>query len=1063
MVADDERRRGHRPLGRSARRCGLARPWVEQLEQEEWQRCDELAGLPAVPETQRAIAQDLQAISKAFQADAYADSLNALDALIASEEATPHLVSRLGVVRTRVLVREFSDREVARVAANAAATRVAGTDWEVLGKVGVAELHLANWDVGAAAETMPAAIVGKALPTDLLVLLGRIRERQEQWAAANECYDEALTADPRAVEPLLLREIPARLLVRAADRSEDVANRVALLREAVEIGVEGDGDFPDKDVRVALADSLVELSSLGDDEAEGELVAEAAAQYLAAGQRYYWLGYQPAAVELLGKACDLAPGDAVAHWTFAEALRLHAYRPDGVCDRPTLERAEVAIEAGNAIRNPGEGESWVYVTQAKILEDLEIRTEDALLLLEQSVVSDPDYLPGYAFVAAALRRRGFIRAAVEAVEQGLPAGDVAHSLAVETRLDLYLDLEEYDQALSRIDEWSLTQPGPDLVLQEARVRMRRRQFDEVLALLEDAEDSDGVRWLHADAIYAADQPDAAKEDFLELWQDTRSGPTYEIAGWAAFRAGILDEAIAHYTALADHAPADRAYRRDLGQMHLVRGDISLGRRLLTEGIDACPYPGELRYMEDFEFPFVRQEVAQAQFADQVRGVLDELVPRVRERISLLLDPERAPEGVDAVTAAARCALHQGRPGNAFELYRSQLGRLAIARTGMALAGRRARDLGDTKYQAGDHESGRKLWSVVEDGMAADPDVEELVSSLVCRRLLADLVHRAPDGSSWLAEAGEHVDAFGNEMFRAADVVAASPDELWALRAGILRMAEHPDASGRLQRALSELAKSLPIARTYRLNADAADTPWAFLDVPALELHLGPAVADAVDFEALHEALWTFQDDLEQDTGVRVPWIYPVTDQRLDEREVTAEVYGRWVGSTQLPANGDGWIAMIVGHLDKVVRGHLYRLVGVDDVQLWLEGWKLSGHDAPAWNPQDPLAGRLQLARLLRMLLRERVSVADRQAILDVLAPGPSDPLDVLRKVRLRMSAEAWASGRRARSASCLPSWRTGSGRAYGHPRSGSCREQTPTVWSVTSERGYGRHLTTPTW
>jgi flagellar biosynthesis component FlhA len=98
-------------------------------------------------------------------------------------------------------------------------------------------------------------------------------------------------------------------------------------------------------------------------------------------------------------------------------------------------------------------------------------------------------------------------------------------------------------------------------------------------------------------------------------------------------------------------------------------------------------------------------------------------------------------------------------------------------------------------------------------------------------------------------------------------------------------------------------------------------------------------------------------------------------------------------------------------LEDRVRAYLFRLVGVDDVPLWLEGWDVGSGDAPAWEPTDPRADRLRLARVLRMLLREHVSVGDRKTIVeavrsrvDVDKRYESATLDTLLDVRMRMKA-----------------------------------------------------------
>jgi flagellar biosynthesis component FlhA len=106
-----------------------------------------------------------------------------------------------------------------------------------------------------------------------------------------------------------------------------------------------------------------------------------------------------------------------------------------------------------------------------------------------------------------------------------------------------------------------------------------------------------------------------------------------------------------------------------------------------------------------------------------------------------------------------------------------------------------------------------------------------------------------------------------------------------------------------------------------------------------------------------------------------------------------------------------WVRHVMGDVEERVRRYLFRLVGVDEVDLWLEGWDSSHPDAPAWEQIDPVADRLRLARVLRLLLREQVSVRDRESIVAALrtsdesdARRGSETLDTLRVVRRAMGA-----------------------------------------------------------
>jgi flagellar biosynthesis component FlhA len=122
--------------------------------------------------------------------------------------------------------------------------------------------------------------------------------------------------------------------------------------------------------------------------------------------------------------------------------------------------------------------------------------------------------------------------------------------------------------------------------------------------------------------------------------------------------------------------------------------------------------------------------------------------------------------------------------------------------------------------------------------------------------------------------------------------------------------------------------------------------------------------------------------------------------------------GTWVehGDTGADEHARSPVEFVLGHVEAVVRANLARLFSIDDVGLWLGGVRSSMADADRLTRSD----RLELLRLLRLLLREQAPIVDRDAIFAVVAdadPGWS-AVDLLPAVR---RAIAWrlASVRRS--------------------------------------------------
>lgn len=1013
----------------------LSAAWVDGLAMHAWADCQKILaaqGFPREIEIENTL-QHMRTVTDALAAETYAAALDPLDSLLNADGPNPHQLDqgaavRLGVLRTRILNHEFSDRDMIRQSAQQAVARARNSEWESMALAGLAETQLAAGDVEAARKTL-AKVSGTDPPrTDILVVSGLLLERDGFWALADQSYDRAVQGDSAAIEAALLRPVPPRLLVRAAASSAvDIQDSVGLLDRALAQGITGEGDYPERDVYVARAEQLLKLA---DDEDNRGLAAEAdehrhgaAASFVEAGRRYSLSQRVPKAVRLFQRACQLAPKVAEFHWNYAEALRLDATHVDGTVDVPELTDARDQLQRGLDLRSPGSTEVWALVTFALIAEGLAESDHDPAVLVERALLKDPSYTVGYGFLAGILRRQGFVQEAFEASSNGRGSTGTPVSGLFDEHLSLLLDRGEYDEALNLIKDQSLRQPdAAELVCYQADVLLRLHRSGEGLTVLSGQEPTDMVRLLRGDCLFAAGAVDESRAEFFSLWNDTRSGPAAHVAGWAAFRAGLVDEAIPLYRDLRGRAAADLNYTRDLGQMLLVKGEVAEGTSLLEEGIAACPYVADLRHLVTSEFDFVRFATAGLRHGAEVGHALEDLGQQIERRCHELLESRRPADGIAASLGSARVAMHAARPLEALAIYEQLVGceEVPEALEGAIRAGQAANEAAAELFTKNDLDAARSYWSTTERTIArmsteADPG---LLQSLVCRRMLADLIDGSQDTvAAWLADvAGDS--GLESAMTDAARTLAYDATHLWALRDGLLALRERADVGAEGRRLAYAAANQLPLNQAYHLDAAAAGpSSSTFLFVNPLELRFGPAVQELCDSAELKEAISELRERIETEMGVRIPWVYAVAARRLPDRQVDVRLYARRIGSTVLSGAPESWIPGVMEELEDRVRGALFRLVSVDDVALWLEGWDLSNRDAPTWEPADPKADRLRLARVLRMLLREGVSVSNREAIagvvrsrVDVDKRDESVTLNTLRQVRKKLGRAALGVG-----------------------------------------------------
>lgn len=1010
--------------------------WVESLALQDWDRASRVVTLKGLAKGAEPIGEEAATVVAALKRNDLASAVPALTRLLDPSApfagfVDPANAVRLGALHARILVREPADRQRALAAATELVMRstdheAESNDAQSLARSVLAEMHLAVDEPAQARIELKSALTRPAPPTDALVVQGILLERESLWSLADEQYDRAVESDQMAISPVLLRPVPPRLLIRAAlQPSVDPERSVALLERALRDGAGSLDDATERGIYLTKGRCLRRWSEqeedAGHDSAAWRRRHDAAQSLFEAGNRYSLAGLRRRALELYQEACALNPGVTLYQWNLAEELRLEAHRPDGTIDKPTMARARSALRAGLPDPPGNPTESWVLITQAMIELESPPPTADSVLLAERALLANPDDPVTLAFLALILRRKGLSHEALEALNQIPSLIQVPDPFVFDSYLDLCVDVENYHRALQLIDDHALLNPGDSDAdaHRRAAVLYHMGDVDGALRQLPDRRQSDHMRILRGACLFTRGDTKESKREFLALWNDTQNAQARDVAGWAAFRAGRTADGIEIYRALVPHASSSSPIPRDLGQMLLVAGDVAEGEQLLHAGINSCTEMATLRNLDVNELHFVLHSTAALDHRDEVAACVARLRAAIGRRLATLHATRLGPDAPAAPLLQARRAFGSGEPLAALDRYLALLGgdpNLPEIESAVIRAADEARRLADREHAAGSEKRALDQWQRAAAGLteAATALDDPIRLGLACRIHLAALLQesasdQAPPGGTWSPPQVQ------SAVADAVDAVASTVDQLWRLHDGLRASTASASAdlpAGEFARTVNRLAASLPIQRIYRLDAQDNQqiTDSAFLFAHPLELRLGSELARLCGSTDLEEGVRRMRERIEEDCGVRVAPITPAAARKLPERQADVRVFGRWVGQTVLSEGPERFVSEIVSVLERCTRAYLFRFIGVEDVQLWLERWEIAGPNDSGPRMSGTVGERLRLARVLRMLLREGVPVKDRAAILDALQVGAlrSDPasstLETLHQVRRRLGS-----------------------------------------------------------
>jgi flagellar biosynthesis component FlhA len=250
------------------------------------------------------------------------------------------------------------------------------------------------------------------------------------------------------------------------------------------------------------------------------------------------------------------------------------------------------------------------------------------------------------------------------------------------------------------------------------------------------------------------------------------------------------------------------------------------------------------------------------------------------------------------------------------------------------------------------------------------------------------------------------DCDGRSLSEAVQHFARNVPSLWQHREGLRAIAARTGLRPTQRETLMSCSQDLPFDRIYSLGRHAVSDQAVFPLVAAVELALGRHHIDLINSDGLRQGIPALREQLAAETGVRIPGIRVYGQEHLPSATVQFLVYEQAVAELGVPAGVHDQAGIILSRFDQVLRENLFRLITVDEVDLWAAGWEVLTPDQPVadppWRPSDAPA-RLRLARLLRMLLREGVTINDRHKILNAFRSAETTsgtgPLETLAAVR----------------------------------------------------------------
>jgi tetratricopeptide (TPR) repeat protein len=1059
-----------------------------------------------------------------------AASLPALETLTESDytrSLPPESLFRAWCMRARAVARGLGDAARARDLASAAITKADSCRPGVPGDVAAAlhtalgECLLDSNDIDGAVTEMERAVRGAPQEPAGCVLRGLIAEAARDYTRADEWYEDAADiGGERAISGELYAPVPPNLLWKYGRRVRKASPALAaqVIRKALQSGIRGSGQYPERKVYVDLARALKRDRELTQDRARREqLGAEAAQAYWEAGRRFAWIGDEDTALSYLAEACGLDPARPLYAFEQAEVLRIRAVHGDGTIDLGRLGKAADGWRRAYALQVPGRDIPWAYTTMALIAHEESgdlyrpRASWPAAALLERGLLCDPGNVRTIAQLAQAHRLLGNRWTALDLTEAARGQAGV-DKLVFDQHLLALLEAGRFTQGLELIDKHGLSADQPWLIVRKVQYLIAQDRPDDALGVLESSKPTDEA--LHDLYLGLCQElrgdEQAARQTYERIYAgaDQARPPGHrDLLARAGYLAGRYQEAEDIYAELVQQDPKDASLRCDFGELLLTRGDetradIREGRDLLLTGIADTESSWALWCLERIELPRLLRHVDGRPHEEEVLRVTAEALASLSSRRQLL-DQARSPAAeIEAragtnsepeprsgmLLALARMDLADGNAEAALERYAAVAAEVPEAAYGIEAAGdlvrRRADELTKRGELAEALATGQRLLSLL--GRAPDPPADVTDAAQLQAALTALELGQIEEFEVHAVQAfALDRSATAPRLTATLDGVFERPGQYWELVDAARRMMERaagtgpPGAAG-MTSAAGRMLTALDPAALLHSRRDDIDAASVFLLATPLGIRLGGGLLgqDQQTRVMLRGLVDRMRRLVEADTGVPIPGIglQPLPAE-AEPGAYTIELYetghasgivppagvfvlngaadpepghpepghgasqasheaspriepltgkpGRWLEAPAASSlePGRGWTAgqFVVRHLEAVIRTHLPRLFAIDDVGLWLSSVSASsavGADVDRLSRAD----RLEILRLLRLLLREQVPIADAGTIFHVVHAAEPEwsALDLLPAVRAALKSRLAPADVRAAPPVWLP-------------------------------------------
>jgi tetratricopeptide (TPR) repeat protein len=500
----------------------------------------------------------------------------------------------------------------------------------------------------------------------------------------------------------------------------------------------------------------------------------------------------------------------------------------------------------------------------------------------------------------------------------------------------------------------------------------------------------------------------------------------------------------------------------------AQDDLDRGRRLLLDGVAATNSVCALRFLERIELPRLLGKVAGAEHEAQVIGAVEEIASSLRDRRRRLEEPPDAVEELEAVAATEQDPVaRQGATLGLARLDMADNAERALERYatlaadglpeavyGLKAAGWWLRRAADELARSEDPSAAlatyQRLLALLERD--SGPPVELTASTHLRAALSALELGQEAEFAAQTVQAfpADLPDSARSALREALSDLFVRPQQYWEVTDAARGLRDRDPADHATVAAAEGLLAALDPSALLRSGRDDVAAAQVFPLATPLAIRLGPGLlANGRPSHMLADAVQRVRDQVERETGVQIPGVdlqslasdapagsyvvelyedpiaegtVPVdgrfepdgaTPDGPERREPAAAVDpvtgtpGRWVspGAAQPVDPERTWSAerFVVRHLEAVIRTYLPRLFSIDDVAIWLSSrstTRSASYDIDRLSRAD----RLELLRLLRLLLREQVPILDVNAILQVVGTAAPDwsALDLLPAVRRRL-------------------------------------------------------------